>query len=168
MPTSNYTIKSRPGKAAIISMKSDGYPYPNYTWTHNGEVIHSDMQYDDGPCSFINISSVTIPDFGEYTLTMSNYLGSYVSHLSLIPYGKRIYKYNGDLICIVLVQFAYLWRYPRHDLYTDSVQIRKSTHTTETSTKLFLFRVTNWNDQLTLSIAPYSQVVFCRIIHCPE
>ena len=92
IPTSDYTVKSRPGQVAIISMISKGYLYPNYTWTHNGEVIPSDMQYDECSHSFINISSVTILDFGEYTLTMRNYLGSYVSRFQLVPYGKRIYK----------------------------------------------------------------------------
>ena len=69
-------------------MISKGYPYPNYTWTHDGVEIPRQMQFDDGSYSFVNFTSVEIADFGNYTLTMTNFLGTYVASYQLVPYGE--------------------------------------------------------------------------------
>ena len=88
IPNDMFTSKSRPGHVANFTMISKGYPYPNYTWTHNGEELPRQMQFNDGSYSYVNFTSVEIADFGNYTLTMTNFLGTYVASYQLVPYGE--------------------------------------------------------------------------------
>ena len=69
-------------------MNNYGYPYPTYTWTHNGFVLPSDRHLDYGVVSMVNFSSVQVEDFGKYFLEMRNSVGTYTAEYELIPFGE--------------------------------------------------------------------------------
>ena len=89
-----YTVTSRPGDQARLTMYNEGYPFPNYTWTHNGAILPKSMHTDyisyEWQFSILNISSVNYTDFGNYSVTMTNDIGSYVAHYQLLPIGMYL------------------------------------------------------------------------------
>lgn len=88
------------GDIASFSMSSVGYPYPNYTWSHNGEVLSDSMVQNYAWYSGVEIRNVSLADFGNYTLTMNNSLGIYEAVYELIPDGKGLVKLNGEYYTI--------------------------------------------------------------------
>ena len=69
-------------------MTNVGYPYPNYSWTHNGAELPDTMHTDYGFKSIANISSVAVDAFGNYTLTMTNNQGTYEATFELTLFGN--------------------------------------------------------------------------------
>ncbi|XP_045208080.2 myosin-binding protein C, fast-type-like [Mercenaria mercenaria] len=68
----SYIQKPRVGQYVKLEMFATGYPPPNYTWYHNDTVIE---HVDSGYTSFVNLQSMKVDDFGNYTVTMSNSVG---------------------------------------------------------------------------------------------
>ena len=91
MSSMYYNVTSRSGDLAQLTMYNEGYPFPNYTWTYNGTVLPKFMHTDVGSMkqsySILNISNVSYTDFGNYSVTMTNNIGSYVADYQLLPTG---------------------------------------------------------------------------------
>ena len=83
------------GQSETFEMYNLAYPPSNYSWSHNGTVLPATMHKDYmvgnsslNGVSILNISDVSIQDFGNYTLTMMNSVGTYVAVYNLLPRGN--------------------------------------------------------------------------------
>ena len=74
-PHTNITLlyKPRLNQEIILTMHAVGNPVPSYHWTHGSKTIKST---DIGFISKVTIDKMDVPDFGNYTLTMTNKAGS--------------------------------------------------------------------------------------------
>lgn len=86
-PDMRYHLESGLDQAAQFEMDNVGYPYPNYTWSFSEKVLPQEMHQDIGWLSVLKIPKVKIEDFGNYTLTMTNSIGSYIAVYDLLPAG---------------------------------------------------------------------------------
>ena len=102
-----FQVKSAPGQQTSLIINADGYPYPNYTWSAKGKPLPSSKVQSLESMSMLTILDVHPEDFGEYTLTMSNALGTYIANYSLAPYGGKKTTLSNK---IVLNKFCSLFR----------------------------------------------------------
>ena len=84
-------------------MDNLAYPPCNYSWSHDGVTLPATMHddYNTTGLSILNISNVRIQDFGNYTLTMMNSVGTYVTAYQLLP--------GGNYYCILLLLLLLLY-----------------------------------------------------------
>ena len=73
-----------------LIMNSQGYPYPTFTWSHNGRVLPPNMHVDFDWVSVLNLTRLKVEDFGKYSLKMSNNIGTYMADYELVASGKFI------------------------------------------------------------------------------
>ena len=78
------------GMPINLIMNSQGYPYPTYTWSHNGRVLPSNMHVDLDWVSLLNLTRLKVEDFGKYSLKMTNNIGTYTADYELVASGKFI------------------------------------------------------------------------------
>ena len=95
-----YDVRTKPGRSVALVMYNLGHPSPNYTWAFNGTVIPKDSHWwHNDTYSILHIPNVQVKnfkDFGTYTLTMSNSVGSYTAEYKLVPDGKLM---RSNLLC---------------------------------------------------------------------
>lgn len=84
-----YNHTAELGRSTLFILENYGYPYPNYTWSHNGEVLSPDRHIDLGYVSALNISKIQVHDFGTYYLDMMNAYGTSRARFELIPEGEN-------------------------------------------------------------------------------
>ena len=78
-------LEPRIGDNVTLKVVSMGYPYPNYTWTHEGNEVHSMNKHFE---SDVELKKFEPEEFGEYTLTMTNDLGETNHTFHVIADGK--------------------------------------------------------------------------------
>ncbi|KAL4228936.1 ommatidial rotation [Mactra antiquata] len=85
-----YTVTSFTDRVAFLVMDLLGHPAPNFTWSRDDGLnfTSSVEQHDFENTTILEIKSVSIPDFGNYTLKMENVYGTYIAHYQLKANGK--------------------------------------------------------------------------------
>ncbi|KAL4228938.1 Immunoglobulin C1-set domain [Mactra antiquata] len=86
----NFTVKSEVGQAAYLVMHLISHPVSTYRWSRDDGSNFTDdvIQHDYDNKTILEFPSVSIYDFGVYTLTMTNIYGSYTSKYQLTATGK--------------------------------------------------------------------------------
>lgn len=85
--TTIYTWIDRETK---LTCAVDGVPRPNITFTRAGSVLHSTPSEDGA--SQLRIKPEGAADFGDYTCTAKNYLGSVQKIIKIKQLGKKRYE----------------------------------------------------------------------------
>lgn len=85
-----YTVMSFVDREAFLVMELVGSPAPNYTWSRDdgSNIPPSVIQHDFDKMTKLQFKSVSLSDFGNYTLKMENQYGAYYAHYQLKPDGK--------------------------------------------------------------------------------
>ena len=85
------------GMPINLLMNSQGYPYPTFTWSHNGRVLPSNMHVDFEWFSLLNLTRLKAEDFGKYSLKMSNSIGTYTADYEVVSSGELI-----KIVCFII------------------------------------------------------------------
>ncbi|XP_052258937.1 titin-like [Dreissena polymorpha] len=77
-------VRSRLYEPVSLEMHAIGYPFPSYTWLHNSQKLNSS---DETYSSEVIITSMTVKDYGNYTLNMTNEAGTSIYIFFVAAYG---------------------------------------------------------------------------------
>ena len=89
-------VKAAIGNSRPLEMFNYGYPYPKFTWSHNGKIFPNESHKDYGYASVLQIDDIHVEDFGRYYIDMINEYGFTRSMIELVPNGElKIVKGQG-------------------------------------------------------------------------
>ncbi|KAL4229334.1 Hemicentin-1 [Mactra antiquata] len=87
-PDPKFPVKNkfvpRLGQEVTLTAHAIGYPVPKFEWLHNGKPVKSaDTDYQ----STVDLKNLTVNEFGNYTLNITNKVGSYLTEYEILADG---------------------------------------------------------------------------------